>query len=155
MGLKIGPIPETSVYGEIWVKDNTNPTVLNSAAKVQVTDFANNGESQGTTPDHTNDHITIDSAGNYLVTISMTVANAASQTHNVFFGLFKNNGTVQYDNVHSHRTLQGGSGDIGSITLSGIINVEKNDTVELWANTDAAANRSVIFSDCTLTITKI
>lgn len=138
-------------FGEIYVKDNTDTTTLNSAAKVQITDFANNGESNNMTPDHTNDHITVNKAGKYLITVAIAVFNNAAQSHIINIGLFKNNGDTQFNNVHGHRSLSGGSGDIGSMVASGIIDVAATDTIELWANTDTAADRDVTFEDVTLT----
>ncbi len=139
-------------YGEIWFKDNANPTTLNSAAKVQITDFDNDGEEHNTDADHTNDHIVIQKAGRYLVTVSLTAANDAAQSHILNISCFKNNGAVELGNLHSHRSLTGGSGDVGSISISGIVNLAVDDTLELWATTNDAANRDVIFEDCTMSI---
>ena len=67
-------------------------------------------------------------------------------------GLFKNNGVTQFNNVHAHRTLSGGSTDVGSASLSGIITANKDDTIELWANTDSSSDRAVTFEDVTLSM---
>jgi hypothetical protein len=143
-------------FGEIWVKDNTNATTLNSAAKVQVTDFANNGESNGTVvPDHINDHITVGFEGRYMVAISVVARNDAAQTHDLELELYVNNGATAFDNVHSHRTLPGGVTSAGSISMNGICNFSASDTVELWATTNAAANRDVVFEDVTMSIFQI
>ena len=142
---------------EISFKDNAVATTLNSATgKVQVTNFDTNGLTIGQlTPDHTNDHITIGIAGYYWVTINLTVKNNAAQTHVIDVSVFKNNGATEFTNVHSHRTLSGGVTDIGSIALHGIISCAVSDTIELWADTSAAANRSVTFEDCTLSIFQV
>jgi len=142
-------------FGEIWSEDNTDQTTLNSSGKVQILSFKNNGHSNNTTPDHTEDHITITKAGKYLVTASLAVVNVAAQAHEIDVGLFKNDGTSQFNNVHGHRNLSGGGGDKGSISISGIIDTNVNDTIELWANTDTAADRIVIFEDITLTLFQI
>lgn len=143
----------TKHYGEIYVKDNTDTMTLNSAAKVQVTAFNMTGVSQnGIIPDPTNDHITINQSGAYLITISAAAANAAAQAHVLDLSAWKNDGATEFNNIHAHRSLAGGSGDIGSISLSGIINGTVNDTIEVWADTSAAANRDVIISDITMSI---
>ncbi len=49
----------------------------------------------------------------------------------------------------------GSGGDIASISISGIIDLNADDTVELWATTDIVANRDVIFDDTTLTIIQV
>ena len=142
-------------YGEIYCKDNVAQTTLNSAAKVQVTDFDTNGASNNSTPDHTNDHITITKAGMYLCTISISLVNVAAQAHTIDLLLYKNNGATAFNNVHGHRDMTGGGGDKGSMSLSGIIDLAVNDTIELWADTDAAANRDVIFEDVTMSLVQI
>ena len=142
-------------YGDMSVKDNATTTTLNSSGKVQVTIFNTDGPSNNATPDHTNDHITIVKAGFYLVIVSISVANNAAQNHDINVGLFKNNGATQFTNIHAHRTLTGGSGDKGSISLSGIIDTAVDDTIEVWTNTDTAADRIVTFGDVTLSIVQV
>lgn len=142
-------------FGEIYVKDNAVAMTLNSAAKVQVTIFGTDGQSNNTTPDHTNDHITITKAGMYLVTISTAVQNNAAQSHKIVLSLWKNNGATEFTNVHAHRNLSGGSTDVGSISLSGIVDVAVNDTLEVWADTSAAADRSITVEDITLSIVQV
>lgn len=143
-------------YAEIYVKDNATTTTLNSTGgKVQITVFDTNGASNNCTPDHTNDHITVVTAGDYLVTISISLLNNAAQAHKVEMLLYKNNGDTAFNNIHAHRTLTGGSTDAGSASLSGIITAAANDTIELWANTSAAADRAVTFEDITLTMIQI
>ena len=142
-------------FGEIYVQESTVTTTLNSAAKVQITTFDTNGSNKLTTPDHTSDHITLLRSGKYLVTISVAVHNNASQSHELQIELFKNDGATGFENVHAHRGLKGGSGDKGSISMNGIISGTVGDTIELWANTDAEANRSVTFSDVTLSLTRV
>lgn len=142
-------------FGGISVKDNAVTMTLNSAARVQVTVFDTNNSSNNTTPDHTNDHITVTKAGKYLITVSIAVQNNAAQSHKVEFSLWKNNGATEYTNIHAHRSLSGGSTDVGSISLSGIVDVSASDTLEIWADTDAAADRSVTVEDITLSVFQI
>lgn len=143
------------VYGGISVKDNANAITLNSAAIVQITDFDTNDPSNNTTPDHTNDHITISIAGDYLVTVSIHINNNAAQSHVVDISLYKNNGATEFDNVHAHRNLTGGLGDVGSMSMAGIITVSVNDTLEVWATTGDAGDRSVTISDITVSVIQI
>lgn len=143
-------------YGEISVQDNSTPTAVSSSGWTQVTIFDTNGHSSNATPDHTNDHITIDSgfAGKYLVTISAAVANSAGVAHVIELGLHKNDGATEFTNVNAHRNLSAGS-DVGSISLSGIIDVSASDTVELWATSDSGTSRNVTISDVTLSLVQI
>jgi len=136
-------------YAEISVYNNTTPVTLNSAAKVQITDFDTNGQSTDSTPDHTNDHITIGTTGVYEVTCSMSLQNNAGASHGVSISIWKNNGATEFQNVHADRTLASGT-DIGAITISGLVNLTANDTIELWALTDSGTNRNVTFADISL-----
>lgn len=143
------------VFGEISVKDNAVATTLNSGAIVQLTVFDTDGLSNNMTPDHTNDHITVTKAGKYLATISIHINNNAAQTHIVDVSMYKNNGGTEFANVHGHRTLTGGSGDVGPMSLSGIVDLAVNDTIEMWATTDVAADRSVTFEDITMGLVQL
>ena len=122
--------------------------------KVQVTAFTVNGESNLTTPDHTNDHITIVKAGKYLVTISMSFESAGATSYVLSGSLWKNNGATQYQNVHMSRSLSGGGGDFGSSSMSGICDFATNDTIELWIWNETNTN-DVIIDDVTLSIVQI
>ncbi len=143
------------VFGEISVKDNAAPMTLNSAAKVQVTVFDTDGVSNRTTPSHANDHITIDLAGMYHVKVCITAQNNAAQSHKIEMSIWKNNGTVALNNVTAHRNLSGGSTDVGSISICGIIDCAINDTIELWADTSDAADRSITIEDVTLSLVQV
>ena len=142
-------------YGEIYTRDNVTTTTLNSAAKVQITIFDANGESNSSTPDHTQDHIVIDKSGKYMVMASVHVKNEAAQSHVININVYKENGTVAFNNLHANRSLTGGSGDIASISISGIIDISATDTLELWDDTSEAADRLVTFEDVTLSIIQI
>ena len=141
-------------FGEIYVRDNTNTMTLNSAAKVQITDFDTNGEALNMTPEHANDHIIVSVAGTYWVMVSIVVRNAAGSGHEIHVELFKNNGATVVNNVHAHHDLSA-STDAESISLNGIITAAADDTLELWADTDIAGNRNVIFEDLTFSVMRI
>jgi len=143
-----------AAYGEIAVYESATPVTLNSAAKVQVTDFDTNGPSQRMTPDHTNDHITVDYAGDYLCTTSIAFQNSAGQPHVVDITLYKNNGDTAFENLHGTRTLGAGS-EVGSMSISGIVTLAATDTIEMWATTSVAGNRDVTFQDVTMSLVKI
>ena len=51
--------------------------------------------------------------------------------------------------------MVGGSGDVGSMSLSGIIDLAVDDTIEMWATAVAAADRSVTFVDITLSLIQL
>lgn len=141
-------------FGEIYAHDNAATTSVSSAGWTQILIFNANGESNNTTPDHTNDHITITQAGKYAVDISLAVANNAGASHVVEFSMYINNGVTEFINIHAHRSLGAGT-DIGSVSLSGIADLAASDTVELWATTSRAIASNITVSDVDLRVIKI
>ncbi len=135
--------------GEISVADNVT-AMTPGTSFTQVTAFDTNGISNDVTSDHTNDHLITNTAGNYMVVISLTVNNDEVTAHEIDFQLFKNNGDTEFTNVHVHRSLAGSS-DVGSVSMSGIIACAASDTIELWVQSDTAA-KDIIVSDCTLSL---
>ncbi len=143
-------------YGEISVQDSAVVTEIASTGYVQITNFNRNGLSNGgVTPDHTNDHISIGVKGTYDVNISLAVNNNSAQSYIVDFDVFTNDGTTQLINLHSHRTLDGGSTSVGSISMNGFVALSSSDTIELWAHLDTTGSRSLTVEDATLTVTQI
>jgi hypothetical protein len=138
-------------FGEIWVHDNTTTMSVSSAGYTQVVIFDTNGESNNCTPDHTNDHITIVEAGRYLLTLSLTVINNAGVGHTIDVDVSKNNMATDYDNCHASRTLAAGT-DVGSVSISGIIDAAVNDTIEVWITTDRAIASDITVEDITLSL---
>lgn len=142
------------IYGEIFVHANAVVTSVSSAGWTQITILDTNGQSDGVTPDHTNDHLTIVTAGKYMCTVSACAANSAGVAHEIELSVFKNNGTTEFTNVHAQRTLGTGA-DKGSISLSGIIDLAASDTIELWATSNSGAARNITVSDATISLIKI
>lgn len=142
-------------FGEIYVKDNSTVTTITTAnTPVQVTIFDTNGYSNNTTPDHTNDHIAITKAGKYMVTVSSSVESVAGGGSTMSMDVYKNNGATIFNNLHSHRDLSGGGGEVGAVALSGIIDLDVNDTVEVWIK-NTTGTENYIIEDITLSITQI
>jgi len=141
-------------YGSISATNSVTATTLNSAAKVQITNFDTNGDANNAVPDHTNDHITINRAGKYLCTFVSTVENSAGAAHKIDVSVWKNNGATRFDTTHIHHDLGAGS-DVVSIATSAILDLAVNDTIEVWALTDRAVDSDVIFEDVVLTLVQI
>lgn len=151
-------IDNINVYGNINVKDNGADTVIAAsgvANKVQFLFFDTNGEFNDTTPNHVEDHIEIDKAGKYLIVISIHAESVAAGGAATFgFEAWKNNGTIQLTGIHGHRKLAGGGGDVGSIHISGIADLDVNDTVELWVYEVAPDTDNIELEDVSMTISK-
>lgn len=142
-------------FAGISAKDNAVETAIAVAGtKVQVTIFDTDDAGNNATPDHTNDHITITKAGMYFAMVSCTIKSVAGGAIVVLVDLYKNNGAAAFNNVHAHRALAGGGGDIGSISLSGNIDLAANDTIELWV-TNATNTSNLIVEDITLSVVQI
>ena len=108
------------VYGEIYVHDGATPeTIATGAGYTKCTAFASNGLSQDTTPDQTNDKITITKAGVYSVECSLSFTGATNSIN--WFGAVFVDGTEQ-NQIHFERKL-GIGGDYGSAQIGGFVNV--------------------------------
>lgn len=150
----IEPRESQKIYGEIYAHDVADTIAIagiGEANKVQVTSFTTNGLFNFMTPDHTNDHIIVLKAGIYFCAVSISAESGAGAAFEAGFGVYKNNGATGFDNLHSHRNLSGGGGDTGSITISGIVNLAINDTIELWVWNETNVV-DVIINDVTLSL---
>jgi len=137
-------------YGELTVLENGSSTVLSTKdIWYQFLYFDTDGLSEGVTPDHTNDHLTILVAGKYMVNVSMVVTGTVSTTFEI--QLFVNDGATGKTNVHTERAI-GTVADVGSMHASGIVDLAIGDTVELWARTTTTNSRNLILRDVTLSI---
>lgn len=119
-------------YAELSVVGNAVATAIASASTfVQFAGFDTNGQAQGATPDHTNDHITIARAGVYRVMSSISFDKVAAGPITAELEVQINNGATPFTNLHAHRQI-GGPGAIGHVSISGFALLAINDTVELW-----------------------
>lgn len=133
------------LFAEIYARDNTT-TTSTSTTKTQILIFDTDGESNGIIPDHTNDHITITKAGKYKIDTSISIKNSSGSAHVISVEMYKNNGATVFNNIHAGRNLGTGS-DVGNLTISGIVDVALNDTLELWITSDSGAARNVTVED--------
>lgn len=150
--------PYRMAFGEISVVNATTELTITTqyaVGKIQITAFDTNGLSDNTTPDHTQDHITVNRTAKYLCVASLHVESAAAGGADTFgFSVYKNNGATEFSNLHAHRKLAGGGGDVGSVSISGIVELNKDDTIELWCwNEDSTDN--IVVKDITLSILEI
>ncbi|KKL11963.1 hypothetical protein LCGC14_2540510, partial [marine sediment metagenome] len=132
-------------FAEIYARDNT-ATTSTSTTKVQILIFDTDGESNNMTPDHAQDHITVVKAGMYKIDASISIKNSSGSAHVISLEMYKNNGTVVFNNIHAGRTLGTGT-DVGNLTMSGIVDVAANDTLEFWITSDSGTARIVTVED--------
>ena len=132
-------------FAEIYARDNA-ATTSTSTTKTQILIFDTNGESNKMTPDHANDHILVLKPGKYKIDASISIKNSSGAAHVISLEMYKNNGTVVFNNIHAGRTLGTGS-DVGNLTMSGIVDLAAEDTLEFWITSDSAAARTVTVED--------
>jgi len=147
-----------AVYGEIYAYDSGSEIAIGDTGvgnKAQITSFDTNGVSSYMSPDHTNDHIVVQRAGDYLCKVAISAETEGAGGGDEFgFAVYKNNGQTLFENLHAHRLLSGGGGDTGSVGLSGLIRLNAGDTIEVWVwNEDDTTN--LVVDDITLTLIKL
>ncbi len=148
-------------FAEIYaadVADEITITTAGKANKVQITSFTVNGVSNNCTPDHTSDHITITKAGIYKANLSMHVKTpSGGSSHVIGYSVYKNEvggGGTEFPNLHGQRQLASGGTDEGSISLSGLIDLAVNDTIEVWI-WDLTGTDNIIIDDINLSLIQI
>lgn len=141
------------LYGGISVKDNATATVISGTGegnKVQFVLFDTNDVSNNTTPDHTNDHITIGTTGDYEVNASIHIDSVAGLSEKFGFAVYRNNGATQLPNVHAHQDVPpGAGGNADSVHISGQVTLTAADTIELWVWTENGT-QNIVIADATL-----
>jgi len=122
-------------YGGIYVEGvDVGISLAAQDTYSQVTAWSNGGAgascaSNQTTPDASNDHITVSNTGTYYV--SFHVSAYSSQKNVYEFECFKNNGATGFDCTESYRTTATASA-IGAVSGGGLISLTAGDTLELW-----------------------
>ena len=147
---------EGTVYGEIYAFDAALTHTISGTGignKVQVTAFNANGHSHRLTPNHSSDDITMDIAGDYMCTVSINIESVAGGAQTAGTAVYKNNGATLFPNLHMHRKLSGGGGDLGAVTMNGVIALVVGDTVEVWIWNSTTGD--IIVDDVTLTLVRI
>lgn len=142
-------------YGGISVVGNTTETTITaSGVAAQAVIFDTNSPSNNTTPDHTNDHITVDYAGDYDIKVSATVNSVSGIGSRFEMTVQKNNGASNVGALQCNRNLSGGGGEAGVISMSDIATLAATDTVEVWImNEDNTQN--YVVENITLSIVQV
>ena len=130
--------------------NNTATTISATSTPVQVQAFdIDNSVAMNATPDHTQDHIVADVAGNYRASVSISVSGSAGDT--IGFGVYKNNGSVIIG-PDTTITLSGGVDRVSFDSIPYPLSV--GDTSELWGWNETDTDDFTV-EDCTLQINKI
>lgn len=154
MAARIVPKGVISAWGEIYAHDYGTAISVSNSGFTKVNSFSVNGESLNMTPDHTNNCIKVNVAGTYMVMISIVAENGVGGAQVVEFSMFKNNGSVEFPNIHSHRNLAATTGEKGSISISGIVRLVAGEEVDVWASASGGA-QNITVSDITVSLRRI
>lgn len=139
-------------FGGIYAEDNAAQTAIAvTLTWYQVTVFDTNDLSNNTTPDHTNDHVTIIEPGKYYISVSASILSVAGPGATFECEVKTNNGAVAHLNIHWDRALSGGGGDVGSTSMSGFADLAAGDTVEVWVQ-NKTGTENIIFEDISLSV---
>lgn len=143
------------LIGEIYAHAVTD--VVTSVAQNdwdQIVAFDTNGEYNGTTPDHTNDHIIILTAGKYFISFTWN-GFGPTVAHDWDFHISKNDNAAQFNNITAHITTPI-TQKTSSVSCSGFADLAINDTIELWIKrTSAGANIDLTTVHCTISLTLV
>jgi len=141
-------------YGNISTDANiTNTNITGAATPAQFVGFDTNGASNNATPSHAQDHITINSAGDYHVTFSCTLSSVWTGAQTATIRIEKNNGATILTSLVGRRSLSAGGSDFGSFTLSGIETIAANDTVEVWI--ENSVNQDLLLTAASLSVVRV
>lgn len=139
-------------HGGVSVIDNFTETVIASAGvAVQMLFFDTNDAGFRVIADHTEDHLTIPTTGDYFVSADCSINSVMGSGSRLQLTVQKNNGAAIVPPLHSHRNIEGGGSSSGSVGISGLSLLTKNDTIELWIQNETNTANYVL-EDCTLSV---
>lgn len=135
-------------YGTIYVADGSTAQTGVGTSNTLLTGFAADGLSLNTTPDHTNDQVTIDKTGIYRVEAQFSFSGSVSVTFEIHVAV---DGVEQW--LGCHRRMNSG-GDQGSCSFVGILSLTAAEVITILVNA-SGANRSLTLIDASLVVERI
>ena len=134
------------VFAEMYTRDNTTQQGL-TTTYAKITNFDTAGATNNASVSVANDQITFNKTGKYLINATISIESVtAGGSYDIEIQGFWNS-TAQ-NNLHAHRSLAGGGGDRGSMTITGILDVTTaSTTLELQAKHNSTGTKNVIFED--------
>lgn len=120
-------------YAEIYVAGGAAGQTPGVSPGVKVTGFTTNGLSSGITADAANDKITTTVAGLYYIKIVSAFSGTANADFT--FALYINGSPITGPRL---RRVLGGTGDVGSASLSWIASIGAAQSIEVYAFSSAA-----------------
>lgn len=136
-----------ATYGEVSVRDNLVDTEITTQNEwVQFTEFDTVGVQKGFQGDIPDSETAVEFDTVCLVTVSLSYKLGAGPVNAAVFEfeIRVNNGAKVFDNLSSRRYLQAGGIDQASVSMSGLVQFESGDTVELWVRNISNTNNILI-----------
>jgi hypothetical protein len=143
-------------FAGISAKNNVTATTITTAnTYVQFTGFDTDDAANNLTPDYTNAHITVDTAGFYEISAAISASSLGGTAYTINVQIMINNGASTFNNLHSHRRLSGGGTDSGFLAIGpSAVSLSASDTVELWVENQTNTN-DVLFENVALYVKKV
>lgn len=128
--------PGCHIYGNIYSKDGSVAISTIGTTPKKLAAFTANGPYNGTTPDHTNDQITVLTAGDYYISFELTFATAAAGDAGLYQYHLRVNGTENA--ALGLRKYQSGTTDTDSVGFHGVATLAANDVLTVYVESDEA-----------------
>ncbi len=144
-------------FAQIYEEDGVDTLALAAQdTQYQVVSFTVDGESNGATPDHTNDHITVAVDGKYKSAFSVSFSQTAAVSIEYDFHIKINNGATDFPQTSAHRN-SGGVSAVGNCGGIGLLDLSAGDTVELWVERldGGAVSRTITFRALSIVLTQV
>jgi hypothetical protein len=142
----------TGAYGGIHVHANaTLQAIPTGATYIKVINFADNDPSAGTTPDATNNKITITKAGVYRVEGAFSMTSGTANV--VAFGsLFVD--AAEIESIHFSRKISV-AGDVGNANFTGLISLTSGQEIDFRVRHDNVGSVNMTFTYMNLNISRV
>ena len=130
------------VYGGICSKDSSIAIGSIGTTPKQFTGYDTDMPSNGVTPAHGSDNITIVTAGIYFISSTITFETSAAGDAGTYQFHLRVNGTENPD--FGTRRYMSGTSDVGSCTFSGIISLSASDVLTIYVESDDAGSDDIV-----------
>jgi hypothetical protein len=136
--------------GELYMYSGSTALSIPSGVKTQLTNLMKGSQWGVISVDETNSKFIINKHGRYFANLSVSFSGDGGVTWN---GGFEVNGVIQ-ENLQIRRKL-GASGDVGAASISGILELNSGDEVDIEFEHNAGVNKDITVVDCNATLVKI
>lgn len=137
------------VYGGLYVQDGSTAQTGVDTTPTKMTGWAGNLPAAGTTPDHTDDSITIGTDGIYIALCQVSFSGTISVTFEAH---------LRIDDVEQvegfHRKL-GTGGDVGSASFVALKSLSADEVLTVYIESDSGGGASFTPMDAQLVVFRV